>query len=45
MDIVTTKKIEEKEVKIIRLLQGYAENHGFKLDMVVFPIGGNGNGC
>ena len=44
MDIVTTKKIEEKEVKIIRSLQSYAENHGFKLNMVVFPIGGQCDG-
>ena len=35
MDIVTTKKLDEKEIKIVRALQNYAENHGYSDDSLL----------
>lgn len=41
MDIVSTKKLQEKDISIIRALQNYAEEHGYSLERIVFPIGGS----
>lgn len=41
MDIVTGgRKLDEKDILIIKALQDYAERNNCTLDMVVFPING-----
>lgn len=40
MDIVIDRKLEDKDISIVRALQNYAEEHGYSLDRVVFPCGG-----
>lgn len=40
MDIVSSEKLKEKDISIIRALQNYAEEHGCSLERIVFPIGG-----
>lgn len=41
MDIVIDRKIEDKDISIIRALQKYSEEHGYSLDRVVFSVGGS----